>query len=407
MTASSRPPVILQVLPALHSGGVERGTIEMVEAVSKAGGTALVAGAEGRLVPLVRYYGGRHIPLNAGEKSPAAILRNAARLRSVIAREGVSLVHARSRAPAWVARLAVRSRSEPVPLVTTWHGVHKETFPGKKLWNSVLASGDRVIAISRFIAERLEQDYAVGPDRLRVIPRGADTQQFDPAAIRGNRVQALIDSWNIAEDVPVILMPGRLTEWKGQGVLLEALGRILRNGMAGPDWVCVFIGDSGHSTRYPEQLRAQVEQLGLGDHVRFAGHCSDMPAALALSELVVAASLKPEPFGRVVVEAQAMERPVIVAEHGGAMETVTHGDTGILVPPGDAGALAVMIAATLNASPEQRAQMGLAARENVLAHYTTRAMQHATLAVYDELLGTGMAPALAEVFAAADALPPA
>ncbi|NHO32873.1 glycosyltransferase family 4 protein [Acetobacter fallax] len=388
MSVPSRRPVILQVLPALDAGGVERGTIEMVEAITRAGGVALVASEQGRLVPKVEYYGGRHIPLNLGDKSPYAILRNASRLKSLIATEGVDLVHARSRAPAWAARLATRSRQ--ARFVTTWHGVHSESFPGKKTYNSVLASGDRVIAISHFIGDRLMRDYDVSPDRLRIIPRGADTRQFDPDCIRGNRIQALVDAWDIAEDLPVILMPGRLTEWKGQTLLLDALAIMTREGWSNGNWVCVFVGEAPERSDFPEELKALVETLGLQERVRFGGHCADMPAAMALSELVVVPSLKPEPFGRVVVEAQAMARPVIVAAHGAAMETVVHGETGILVPPGDARVLAEMIVATLNASDEQRAAMGQRARMSVLAHYTTGAMQESTLAVYDELLGTSL-----------------
>ncbi|WP_264812491.1 glycosyltransferase family 4 protein, partial [Acetobacter oeni] len=322
------------------------------------------------------------------DKSPYAILRNASRLKSVIASENVSLVHARSRAPAWAARLATRAKQ--TRFVTTWHGVHSESFPGKKKYNSVLASGDRVIAISQFIGDRLLRDYDVGPDRLRVIPRGADTRQFDPELVRGDRIQMLIDAWDIAEDAPVILMPGRLTEWKGQTLLLDALALMMREGLTTRNRVCVFVGSAPDRSEFPEELKERVKTLGLSEQIRFGGHCADMPAALALSELVVIPSLKPEPFGRVVVEAQAMARPVIVAAHGAAMETVTHGDTGILFPPGDAGALAEMIAATLEASAEDRAGMGWRARENVLMHYTTEAMQAATLAVYDELLGTSL-----------------
>ncbi|NHN89057.1 glycosyltransferase family 4 protein [Acetobacter conturbans] len=393
MNTLTNRPVILQVLPALDAGGVERGTIEMVQAIAEAGGMPLVASADGRLVPKVAYYGGKHISLELGRKSPAAILRNAMRLRSVIASEGVSLVHARSRAPAWAARLACRRTQ--TPFVTTWHGVHKESFPGKKTYNAVLAAGDRVIAISHFIADRLKRDYGVGDNRLRTIPRGADTVQFDPQAVRGDRVSAVLETWNIEDDgAAIILMPGRLTEWKGQGLLLDALAIMVRERWATRPWVCVFIGSAPEKSGFPATLESQTVELGLTSHIRFGGHCADMPAALALSEMVVVPSLRPEPFGRVVVEAQAMTRPVIVAAHGAAMETVRYGETGLLFPPGDARVLAEMIAATLNATAGERMTMGLAARENVLAHYTTRAMQQATLAVYDELLGTALAEAL-------------
>ncbi|GBQ92774.1 glycosyltransferase [Acetobacter nitrogenifigens DSM 23921 = NBRC 105050] len=384
MTASAYRPVILQVLPSLDAGGVERGALEMVEAIAQAGGRALVASAEGRLVPRVEYLGGRHISLRLGDKSPLGILRNARRLKALIAAEGVTLVHARSRAPAWAARLACRSTK--THFVTTWHGVHHEKFPGKKTYNSVLASGERVIAISDYIAQRLSRDYGVGPDRLRVIPRGADTRHFNPALVRGDRIQNLAEAWNVAADQAVILMPGRLTEWKGQALTLDALAIMARENWTDRNWVCVFVGDGARDNAFAERLGAKAASLDLTNRVRFGGHCSDMAAALALAEVAVVPSLRPEPFGRVVVEAQAMARPVIVAAHGAAMETVTHGETGLLFPPGDARAFAEMLAGALSATPEQRAAMGEHARQNVLAHYTTETMQRATLAVYDEIL---------------------
>ncbi|BCK76553.1 glycosyltransferase involved in cell wall biosynthesis [Acetobacter aceti NBRC 14818] len=390
MNALTRRPVILQVLPALDAGGVERGTVEMVQAIAQAGGIPLVASAEGRLAPMIAYYGGRHIPLELGRKSPFAILRNARKLKAIIRKEKVSLVHARSRAPAWAAKLACRSRK--VPFITTWHGVHNASFRGKKAYNAVLAAGDRVIAISQFIADRLRREYEVGEDRLRIIPRGADTVQFDPENVRGDRVSAVLNSWNIEDDgAAIILMPARLTEWKGQGLLLEALSIMIRERWTTRPWVCVFAGETPEKSGFPAQLKSRVVELGLTPHVRFGGHCTDMPAALALSEMVVVPSLRPEPFGRVVVEAQAMARPVIVAAHGAAVETVRHGETGLLFPPGDARVLAEMIAATLEATDEERMALGHAARRNVLEHYTTRSMQQATLAVYDEVLGGELA----------------
>lgn len=389
MNSLTSRSVILQVLPALDTGGVERGTIEMVQAIARAGGTPLVACAEGRLVQKVTYHGGRFIPLPLGRKSPFAIFRNALKLRNLIREEKISLVHARSRAPAWAARLACRWTG--TPFVTTWHGVHSETFPGKKLYNAVLAAGDRVIAISEFIAARLRRDYGMREDRLRVIPRGADTDQFDPAAIRGDRIQNLLESWNMDETDPaIILMPGRLTEWKGQGLLLDALAIMTREHQVARPWICVFVGDAPEHSPFPKTLESRAATLGLSSHIRFGGHCHDMAAAYALADMVVVPSLRPEPFGRVVVEAQAMARPVIVAAHGAAVETVQDGETGLLFPPGDALALAEALTATLNATKEQRVALGQNARENVQARYTVRAMQSATLGVYDELLGTEM-----------------
>ncbi|MCQ8278970.1 glycosyltransferase family 4 protein [Acetobacteraceae bacterium KSS8] len=374
-------PVILQVLPALQTGGVERGTVEMARAIVAAGGTALVASAGGRLVAELERAGAIHLRLGLMTKDPLTILLNAGRLAKLIRRHGVDLVHARSRAPAWSALLAARRTG--VPFVTTWHGVYSENFPFKRRYNAVMASGDRVIAISQFVADRISGQYRVGPDRLRVIPRGADAAVFDPAIVRGDRIHALARGWELPDGARVIMLPGRLTAWKGQALLLQALAAL----RGAPDWVCVMVGPSGSGRdTFGASLVQQAARLGLTANLRFAGACGDMPAAFALADVVVIPSLKPEPFGRTIVEAQAMERVVLASAHGAALETVEHGVSGFHVPPGDAQALARAIEHALALDHDARSAIGAAARASVLERFTARRMQDATLAVYAELL---------------------
>ena len=382
MPRQARPPVVLQVLPALRAGGVERGTIEIVRAIADAGGSALVASAGGRMVPLVERAGGRHVTMGLLAKHPVAIWRNAGQLAGLIRAEAVDLVHARSRAPAWSALLAARRTG--VAFVTTWHGVYGQNLPLKRHYNSVMARGDRVIAISGFVAERIARDYAVEPGRLRTIPRGADTAAFDRDAVRDERVLALARDWNLPEAAAVIMLAGRITPWKGQGLLLDALARLPPDT---PDWVCVLVGPERHGGGDAARLLAQAGRLGLSHRVRLAGQCDDMPAALALASVVVAPSLRPEPFGRIVVEAQAMGRPVVVAAHGAPMETVQHGVSGYLFAPGDAAALAETLRYVLSLDAEDRDNLAYWARAGVVERYSAERMQRATLAVYDELLG--------------------
>lgn len=386
---TSSIPTILQILPALHEGGVEQGTLEIADAIMRAGGKALVASAGGRLEAHLRKNHVDHICIpKIGSCNPAYWTSTLRTVRHILHEKHVTLVHARSRVPAWIARLVCRS--DRVPFVTTWHGVHANTFPGKKLYNSVLASGDRVIAISHFIAQRLINDYHVDAQRLRIIPRGANIQKFSPEAVNGQRVHDLAEKWRIPIDSPVLLVPGRLTAWKGQNVVLHALRHL---SLSRPDlkWYCVFIGSASGHHRYIRDLLAQTTHFNLTQRVHFAGHCADMPAAFALSSMVIVPSLKPEPFGRVIIEAQAMGKPVIVTRHGAAMETVKEGVTGLSVLPRDSVALAQAIAWVLKAPKHSLLEMTTAARNMVLAHYTTWAMQHATLSVYDELLHTSLA----------------
>ena len=387
MSASARPPVILQVLPALQAGGVERGTIEIVRAIAEKGGIALVASAGGRMAHQVERAGGRHVTMRLLTKDPLGIWLNAGRLARLIRTEGVDIVHARSRAPAWSAMLAARRTG--ASFVTTWHGVYGEELPFKKRYNSIMARGERVIAISEFVAGRIARDYGVEPARLRTIPRGADLDAFDPQSVRGDRVHELSRSWNVPEGAAVIMLAGRITGWKGHGLLLEALARLPAGA---PGWVCVLVGSEQRGGGHAARLLARAGELGIGQRLRFAGHCDDMPAAFALADIVVVPSLKPEPFGRVVVEAQAMGRAVVVAAHGAAMETVQHGVSGYLFPPGDAEALADTLAHVLSMDATDRENLGYWARQGVQARYSTKAMQRATLAVYDELLPSRPGP---------------
>ena len=370
---------VLQVLPALETGGVERGTVEMVQAITGAGGTALVASAGGRLVAQVERAGGRHVTMDLLTKDPVNLLMNAGRLRRLVRRERVGLVHARSRAPAWSALMAARRAG--AAFVTTWHGVYGEDFAGKRAYNGVMARGDRVIAISKYVAEKVASGYGVEPARLRVIPRGVDTDQFDPEQVSGDRIHKLAQAWRLPTGAHVVMLPARLTRWKGAEALLDALAILNR-----AEVFCVLVGSDQGREGYARGLEARAGRLGFGERLRLAGHCDDMPAALMLADVVVNASLKPEPFGRSVIEAQAMGRPVAAFDHGGAAETVADGMTGLLAPPGDVAGLAAAIGQLLDLDAEERAWLGWRQRMAIFEHYTTARMQAATLGVYAELL---------------------
>jgi glycosyltransferase involved in cell wall biosynthesis len=372
-------PVVLQVLPSLVTGGVERSTIEITEAVAAAEGVALVASAGGRMVSQVERAGGRHITLPLDTKNPLSIWRNAARLAALIRRERVAIVHARSRAPAWSAWLACRRTG--AHFVTTYHGTYSEDLPFKRRYNAVMARGEIVIAASRFIAELVKARHRVPEQRIRIIPRGVDPVRFDPAAVSVDRLARLARDWRLPDGAPTVVLPGRLTAWKGQRVLIEALAR-----MEHRDAVAVLVGSDQGRRAYARGLIRQAERLGVAERLRLVGECDDIPAALLLSDVVVHASTQAEAFGRVVIEAQAMARPVVATDLGGPVETVAHEVTGLRVPPGDSVALAMMLDRVLAAPVEQRQALGAAARAAVLERYTVRAMQEATLDVYEELL---------------------
>ena len=373
------PPALLQVLPALRSGGVERGTLEIAEAQIAAGYRAIVASAGGEMVPALEALGAKHITLPLTAKSPFAIWRNAAALAALARAEGVALIHARSRAPAWSALIAARRAG--LPFVTTYHGAYNEGFPGKRFYNSVMARGDRVIAISHFIADLIRARHGVAESRLRVIPRGVDPRRFDPALVSSDRLDKLRTAWGLPEGRPIIMLPARVTRWKGQMVLVEAMARLPGDSLA------LLVGDAEVRPAFKAELLARIESLGLKDRVRLVGHANDMPAALLLADVVIHASTDAEAFGRTVIEAQAMARPVIASDLGAPRETVAEGVTGWRIPPGDAAALADAIGKALALLPAESAALGARARAAVLSGYTTEAMQAATIAVYRELIG--------------------
>ena len=375
----STPPVILQVLPSMVTGGVERGTVEIAQAIVQSEGVALVASAGGPLSASIERAGGRHFTLPLKTKNPLGIWRNAARLEALIRAENVRIVHARSRAPAWSAWLACQRTG--AHFVTTYHGTYSEDFPLKRRYNAIMARGEIVIAASRFIADLIKAQHGVPEERIRVIPRGVDTAIYDPAIIVPDRLFRLARTWRLPDGAPTVVLPGRLTSWKGHAVLLEAMARLQR-----PDVCCVFVGSDQGRTAYTKSLLAQAASLGIAEQVRLVGHCEDMPAAMMLSDVVVHASTKPEAFGRVVIEAQAMGRPVVAADLGGPVETVEHEVTGWRVPPGNPEALAGAIAHALSLDADARRDLGERARASVP---TVRAMQDATLDVYEEVLTRG------------------
>jgi glycosyltransferase involved in cell wall biosynthesis len=376
--AEGRPPAVLQVLPSLVSGGVERGTVDLAGALVEAGWTAYVASAGGAMEHLLARAGAHHVKLPLASKNPLLMRRNAAALVEIIRRHKIDIVHARSRAPAWSAWSAARETRRR--FVTTFHNAYGTELPLKRWYNSVMARGERVIAISHFVGEHAAGVYGVGPERLRVIPRGVDLGSFNPNRVSGERVAALATRWRVPEDVKVVTLPGRLTRWKGGLDFISAIGRLGRR-----DLCCLLVGAEQHSG-FRRELEAAIERLGLGGMFRIVEDCNDMPAAYMLSDVVVSASTDPEGFGRVIVEAQAMGRPVVATDHGGARETIRPGVTGWLASPNDPVGLCAVIGEALALDDAQRAAFARRAMAHVAAGYTREAMCARTIDVYEELL---------------------
>ena len=388
---SEKRPTILQIIPEIDAGGAERTTIEVADAIVKAGGRAIVLSQGGRLEADLAAAGGEHIAFAAATKNPLRMLANARAITRLVEREGVDLVHARSRAPAWSAFLAARRTR--LPFVTTYHGIYNEKGRAKRAYNSVMAKGDIVIANSDYTAEVVRARYGIEPDHLVVINRGVDIDRFDRAGVTPERITALRTVWGVAAEERIVLHAARLTRWKGQGTVIAAAARLAREPRF-DDTVFVLAGDAQGRDDYVAGLDAEIAAHRLGNRVRLVGHVEDMPAAVAASDIVLVASIEPEAFGRTSVEAQAMGVPVIATSIGAPQSTVlappAHADTastGRLVPPGDGAALAKAVSDLLSLSDQDRLVMSGNAASHARTNYTTRKLQLETLAVYDRLLG--------------------
>ena len=373
-----RPPAVLQIVPRLVSGGAERGTVELAGALIAAGWSSYVASGGGPLERDIARSGASHLTLPLASKNPLLIRRNAKALAAVIRRLGIDIVHARSRAPAWSAWSAASATGRH--FVTTFHNAYDADASLKRWYNSVMARGERVIAISQFVADHAAQVYGIGPDRLRTIPRGVDLGIFDPSRVGAERVISLARQWRLPDGVPVVMLPGRLTRWKGGLDFIAAITVLGRRD------ICYVLVGPEQRRGFRRELQTSIERSGLSGLFRIVEECRDMPAAYMLADVVVSASSDPEGFGRIVIEAQAMGRPVVATAHGGSCETIMPGITGWLVSPRDPVALAGAIDEALALSEGERWQFARRAMAHVAGRYTRQAMCARTIEVYEELL---------------------
>nr|WP_246504894.1 glycosyltransferase family 4 protein [Microvirga antarctica] len=380
---------ILQIIPELEAGGAERTAVDVAEGLAHAGARALVATEGGRLVGELQAKGGVWVPFPAATKNPFSMLVNVRRLAKICYRERVALIHARSRAPAWVALGAARSLN--LPFVTTYHGSYAGRSSVKVLYNSVMSRGDLVIANSHYTAELIRSLYPQATDRVRVIHRGTDFSVFTPGAVSPERVENLRRSWKVAPHERVVLLAARLTGWKGQKVLVEAAAKLRDAGVR--DVAYILAGDPQGRDSYVKELDQLIDARKLNGVVRRVGHCTDMPAAFLTASVVTVPSTEPEAFGRSAVEAQAMGTPVVVSDLGAVPETVLappavppQERTGWRIPAGDADALAEAVGGALALGASARNALGMRARRHVEQHFSLERMVSSTLEVYSALL---------------------
>jgi glycosyltransferase involved in cell wall biosynthesis len=362
----------------MEEGGVEGETLDLAVFLARQGHNSIVISGGGRMVPYLEQGGCRHVLWpHIGEKS-IRCLKYIGKLKRFLRRERVDILHLRSRLPAWIGYLAWKSLppSRRPGLVTTFHGFYSVNF-----YSTIMTKGELVIAVSHTISNHIRKNYQVDAARIRLVHGGFDGRFFSPEQVSSERVETLRRLWRLEDrQSPVILLPGRLTQWKGQDMFIDSLAL-----MKDQPFLALCVGDTGENSSFTKRLRDRIQSLGLGERVRLVGHCSDMPAALTLADLVVSASsAQPEAFGKVVIEAMAMGKPVVATAHGGSLETVIDGETGWLVPPGEPRAMAQAITQAL-AQREQLPKVGEKGRRWVSEHFTAESMCRKTLDVYQEL----------------------
>lgn len=380
------PPdfALLQVVPELETGGAEQTAIDIAQAVVTAGGRAYVATRGGRMASRLEADGGRLIQMPVHSKNPLVMMGNAARLIDLIRKEKISIVHARSRAPAFSALWAAHTTK--VPFVATYHGIYNAKSGLKRWYNAVMTRGDLVIANSDYTRDHVIAEHDAPADKVISIPRGVDLTRFDPRKVTAARVQALRDLWSLGppDRRTIFVLGGRITRLKGHKTIVEAAARLKADGAAG--FLILFVGDDQGRTEYRQEIETAIADAGLGDNIKLVGHCDDMPAAYRLADFALLPSTQPESFGRTAVEPQAMGRPVLVSDHGGARETVVEGETGWRLPVGDAEAWARGLSEAMHTDAARRRAMGEAGQARAKKLYSVEAMCEATLAVYVRLL---------------------
>jgi glycosyltransferase involved in cell wall biosynthesis len=383
-----QPLTVVQVIPDLESGGAGESMVQIADALVSQGHRSIVVSEGGRREADLARIGASFVRLPVASKNPTQIAANGRRLAALARDEGADLLHAQSRGSAWSCLVAGRIAS--IPYVATCDNSFREQNPLKRLYNSAMVRGTRVITLGERLARTIEERYHTPRERIAVVDRGVDLAEFDASKVPADRIAALVRNWKIADGERVVLLPGRLSRRKGAHVLIAAAQRLREAGLK--SFVCVIVGEEQRGSRYGSELWDRVHQSELSEFVRIVGHCADMPAAYALAEIAISAVLAPGGPQRAMLEAQAMGTPVVVSDAGGREEVVlapplTNEDraTGLLYPAGNAAELAQSLFKVLAMGPAARTTMGARGRAFVAGRYSRQAFTERMLRVYAEV----------------------
>ncbi len=379
---------VLKIIPALDkiNGGVERGTLDVAKELINEGFESSILSSGGEMAEKYKYRGVEHHELNLKKKGIYNFFVIKKKIQNILDNINPDIIHIRSRWPAFCFNKIIKQRR--LPLVTTFHGTYSgNLFPLKKKYNSVMTEGDKVITISRFIDDHVRFNFPICKSRLVQINRGIDTDYFKLEAVTKLRKEKLLSNFTLSENVHIILLPARITSWKGHLVALEAAQLITKKD-ASLNFVMLFVGSEDGNGKFTKVLEKKIKKLGLESKVLFCGNLNDMPAVYSIADIVLSTSIEPEAFGRVSAEASSMTKPIISSNHGGSREIIENNMTGWLVEHSSPEKLADKILEVLKLPTEKKDVIGSNARRRVKEKFGLRNMLNKTLSVYNDLLST-------------------
>jgi glycosyltransferase involved in cell wall biosynthesis len=377
---------VLQVIPKLGYGGAETGCYDLAHYLHEVGCKSYIITSGGELIKYIDKKKVTLIRLPVQSKNPLLILINTILISSIILFLNISIVHARSRAPAWSCFLATKITRRK--FITTFHGTYNFTNSIKKFYNSIMLKSDLIIAGSNFIFSHINNNYSKYLDpkkKFLVIFRGINTEYFDESTTLESDEDKLLKKWNLKRGKKIILLPGRLTSWKGQDLFIEAIN-ILNKELGHEAFYAVILGSDQGRNIYKKKLIRLVEQYRLNDQVKFIDKCKNMPLAYKISDIVISSSIEPEAFGRVAVEAQSMQKPIIASNIGGSNETIINDKTGFLFESGKPESLSKKIMEVLQLDETTLKSMGNEGRKNVIKKFNIEKMCLTTYSEYRKLI---------------------
>jgi len=377
---------VLQVIPKLGYGGAETGCYDIAHYLPENNCESFIATSGGELLKFIDKKKVKIIKLPLHSKNPFLIIINSIALIAVILLNNISIVHARSRAPAWSCWLATKITGRK--FVTTFHGTYNFDSVIKKFYNSVMVRSDLIIAGSNFIFSHIKENYTKyinNKKKLLVIFRGINVDYFDPTTKIYSDEKKLLTKWEIEKDKKILLLPGRLTSWKGQEIFIEAIN-LVNIELGYEAFYAVILGSDQGRDLYKKKLISLVEKFRMIKQVRFIDHCKDMALAYKISDIVVSASIEPEAFGRVAVEAQSMEKPIIASNTGGSNETIIDEKTGFLFESGNAKSLSQKILKVITMDDTLLKAIGIQGRKNVIQKFNVEKMCFSTYSEYKRII---------------------